>query len=185
MKSLFPLCLFVLSASFAGAQSTPTAKQPSQSVVLLEESDSPVILFDKNEITQAQLAKMDEQNIGDIEILSGEEAKERFGKYEKNGAIVISSTPPADVIQPKQMEKGAKPAPSEQVSVATDEEVKMSFSSDLNAYVLIDGKPSTMKMLDKLDPALIKSMTVVKGDDAIKKYGDVAKDGAVEVITKQ
>ncbi len=185
MKLLFPLFFTLFTATVAIAQSTPTASQPTQSVVLSEEGDGPVILFDKQEITQAQLAEMDERSIGDIQILSGAQAKERFGKYGKNGAIVISSTPPADVIQADQAAKKRPSAPAEQVTYASGDEVKMSFGTDLNAHVVIDGKPSTMEALQALSPDQIKSMEVVKGDAAITKYGDVAKEGAIEVTTKR
>ncbi len=185
MKLFFSLCFFVLSAALSSAQTTPTASQPTQSVVLSEEGDGPVILFDKTEITQAQLADMDEQNIGDIQILTGEQAHARFGKYKKNGAIVISSTPPADVIQPTDLDAIVPAAPAEQVTDAVSDEVKMSFGSDLKAHIVIDGKPSSMEKLQAMSPSQIKSMEVMKGDAATKKYGDLAKDGAIEVTTKQ
>jgi len=179
MKFLLSFSFLLFVTLCAYAQTPQSASAPTQSVVLSEEGDSPVILFDKKEISQQELAQMDQQNIGDIEILNGEEAKERFGKYGKNGAIVISSTPPADVISASSVNA----APAEQKARAT-EDVKMSLS-DADAHVVIDGKPSTMEVLKAMSPDQIKAMEVLKGEVATKKYGEVAKDGAIEVTTKQ
>ncbi|MBN2806621.1 MAG: TonB family protein, partial [Prolixibacteraceae bacterium] len=37
--------------------------------------------------------------------------------------------------------------------------------------------------LNEIDPETIRVMNVLKGDAAIAKYGDKAKDGAIEIIT--
>lgn len=185
MKLLLSLSLLVLTMTGLLAQKAQSSADQTQSVVLSEESDSPIILFDKKEITQNELAAMDKSEIGDIEILSGEEAKERFGKYEKNGAIVISSTPPADVISKNSFKPASPSAPGEQIVRASGEEIKLSLDSALDAHVVIDGKASTMEILQAMKPAQIESMEVLKGDVAALKYGEVAKDGAIEVTTKQ
>ncbi|MFK8056900.1 MAG: hypothetical protein AB8F78_12330 [Saprospiraceae bacterium] len=181
MKFLYSLLLFILAATSLLAQTPPTSTTPTQTVVLSEDGDSPAILFDEREISQAELAAMDSQNIGDIQILSGEEAQARFGKYSTHGAIVISTKAQAPVVT----ETVTTVAPSEKVSDAMSDEVKMSFGTDLNAYVIIDGKPSTMKVLEGIETDKIKSMMVLKAAVATEKYGDVAKEGAIEVTTKQ
>ena len=49
----------------------------------------------------------------------------------------------------------------------------------------IDGKKASKKKMDNLNPDQIESINVIKGDAAVKKYGDKAKDGVVEIITKK
>ncbi|WP_339651860.1 M56 family metallopeptidase [uncultured Maribacter sp.] len=49
----------------------------------------------------------------------------------------------------------------------------------------IDGKKSDAKALKDLAESTIKSMNVIKGDKAIKKYGEEAKHGVIEIITKE
>ena len=39
--------------------------------------------------------------------------------------------------------------------------------------------------IHKMDPASIESVHVIKGDNAIKKYGKKAKAGVVEIILKE
>jgi len=183
MKLLLLLPLFALSCASLYGQTPQTSSEVTESVVLAGQEDSPVILFDKREITQGELSAMDQQKIGDIEILSGEEAQERFGKYETHGAIVISSKQRAPEII--EVDSTAPSAPSEKMPDATSEEVKMSFGTNLQAHVLIDGNASTMEALENMDPEEIASMKILKKAVAVKKYGDVAKEGAIEVISKQ
>ncbi|PWH83090.1 hypothetical protein DIS18_00610 [Algibacter marinivivus] len=49
---------------------------------------------------------------------------------------------------------------------------------------IIDGKEVKNKAFKTLDNDDIKSINVLKGDSAIKKYGDRAKNGVVEITTK-
>lgn len=51
--------------------------------------------------------------------------------------------------------------------------------------VIIDGKNSTMDALKKLDSDKVESISILKGDDATKKYGDKAKDGVVVIGTRK
>jgi len=184
MKFLLSLTLLVLGATSLLAQKPQTDTSPTESVVLSEEGDSPVILFDKKEITRSELAALDPTQIGDIQILNGAEANKRFGKYKKNGAIVVSSTPPTDVVSSKTM-KAVPSAPAEQVETLSEGKVKISLGSELNAHVVIDGEASTMETLQAMKPDQIMSIDILKAAAATKKYGALAKEGAIEVKTKQ
>ena len=53
------------------------------------------------------------------------------------------------------------------------------------ALVVIDGKESTHEALKKLGPDAIESISILKNESAIKKYGEKAKDGVIEVTTKK
>ena len=57
------------------------------------------------------------------------------------------------------------------------------------ALVVVDGKVigylnDMKKMDDMVNTNDLESVTILKGDDAIKKYGDKGKDGVIEIITK-
>ena len=54
-----------------------------------------------------------------------------------------------------------------------------------NTLIIIDGKESTADELKNMPPSNIESIIVLKGEHAIKKYGNKAKDGAIEIITKE
>ncbi len=50
---------------------------------------------------------------------------------------------------------------------------------------IIDGKESNEKAMKDLNPNQIKSMNVLKGESAEKKYGDKGKNGVIEIKTKK
>ena len=53
-----------------------------------------------------------------------------------------------------------------------------------NALYVIDGKISSSENFNKIDGSEIKSVTVIKGEAAIKKYGQKGKNGVIEIIKK-
>ncbi|WP_104736186.1 M56 family metallopeptidase [Hanstruepera ponticola] len=61
--------------------------------------------------------------------------------------------------------------------ISTDEEEK--------PYILLNGKEITQKEMEALDSETIKSVNVLKGESATKKYGNKAKDGAIIISTKE
>jgi bla regulator protein BlaR1 len=56
-------------------------------------------------------------------------------------------------------------------------------NGDKDPLVVIDGKNSTMEALKKLDPDKVESVSILKGDDATKKYGNKAKEGVILIGT--
>tara|TARA_Y100000815_G_scaffold275128_1_gene311699 strand:+ start:3662 stop:5779 length:2118 start_codon:yes stop_codon:yes gene_type:complete len=49
---------------------------------------------------------------------------------------------------------------------------------------IIDGKEASKKILELLDPQSIKSLNVIKDESALAKYGQKAKNGVIEIYTK-
>jgi len=50
---------------------------------------------------------------------------------------------------------------------------------------IIDGKEKESGSMKDIDPTMIKSINVLKGENAVKKYGEKAKNGAIEITTKK
>ncbi len=53
-----------------------------------------------------------------------------------------------------------------------------------NVLYYLNGKKITEKEMKEIDPNTIKSINVIKDESAIKKYGEAAKDGVIEIETK-
>ena len=51
--------------------------------------------------------------------------------------------------------------------------------------IIIDGKEASKTDLDQLDPNTIDSVSVLKSEKAIEKYGEKGKNGVIEVVTKK
>lgn len=71
--------------------------------------------------------------------------------------------------------------------IKSEENSKIIIETDDNAKPLfvVDGKVLKKAKFKNLDPDDIEKINVIKGENAIKKYGGKAKDGVVEVITKK
>lgn len=50
---------------------------------------------------------------------------------------------------------------------------------------IIDGKEMESGSMKDIDPNTIKSINVLKGENALKKYGEKGKNGVIEIITKK
>jgi len=58
------------------------------------------------------------------------------------------------------------------------------FPPPQNALIIIDGKKSSKDEMKNIPSGNIQSINVLKGETAIEKYGEKAKDGAIEINTK-
>ncbi|WP_179352796.1 M56 family metallopeptidase [Winogradskyella vidalii] len=50
--------------------------------------------------------------------------------------------------------------------------------------IIVNGSPVASAYLKSINPDVIKSMTVLKGEDAISAYGEKGKHGVIQLITK-
>ena len=208
---------FALAAIAATHATTPAAAQTDRvdgtgggdtdEVAVSIEGDGPAVLFDGVEISRGELADLDAGGIGDIQILSGEEAGARFGKYERFGVIVVTSAAAAPAVQETVTESSS--APAERVLQTSDApppgvgqraaaaaaaggpvaargvaDVRRALGAGTKPYVLIDGKPADLSALEALDPGVIRQVQVHKGLDAVDLFGERAAEGAVIVVTK-
>ena len=65
------------------------------------------------------------------------------------------------------------------------DEVKFMDNSSGNPLMIVDGTEITNAKLEDIDPSTIETIEVLKGDKAIEKYGDKAKDGVIILNTKK
>jgi len=72
--------------------------------------------------------------------------------------------------------------PSCKTSKPTPQEVVEKLGP--NPYFIIDGKPVDKSDLGKFEKSSIATLTTFYGKEAINKYGEIATDGAVVVMTK-
>jgi hypothetical protein len=57
--------------------------------------------------------------------------------------------------------------------------------SSENALLIIDGKETSNKRLEDIDPSTIETIKIIKGDKAVEKYGEKGKDGVIIISTKK
>lgn len=57
--------------------------------------------------------------------------------------------------------------------------------TDKNPLIFIDGKEVSKEEMEKLDQNTMGTIEVLKGDKAVEKYGEKAKDGVILITTKK
>jgi len=74
---------------------------------------------------------------------------------------------------------------SQNISVDNDKGMHIAFDKDKTPLVIIDGKEVPAADINKITPNAIESMTVSNDESTLKKYGNKAKNGVVQIATKK
>jgi len=74
---------------------------------------------------------------------------------------------------------------SEKSDTIINPTVKIQSFDSLPPIYIVDGKEIPKQELNKINPSNYKTISVLKGESAIKKYGDKGKNGVVEITTKK
>lgn len=75
-----------------------------------------------------------------------------------------------------------------EVDIKSKREISIKDSSKPNPLIIVDGKEMGRQStadLKSIPAETIQSVSVLKGEDAINKYGEKGKEGVIEIITKQ
>jgi hypothetical protein len=132
-----------------------------------EDADQLLVVVD-GKVSSSKIDEIDTKTIQSVNILKGDEAVQLYGEKGKNGVIEVKlknemaspPPPPATAIDVRSAEPGKSP------------------------LIIVDGKETNLKM-QQIDSYSVESISVLKGESAIQKYGEKAKDGAVEITTKK
>lgn len=96
------------------------------------------------------------EDIESISILKNTTSSDLYGEEGKNGVVLITTK--SNRINPFGKKK---------------------------PVILFDGEPISQEEMSRIEPANIASMHVYKGQDAIDRHGSKAKEGLVEIISKE
>ncbi len=180
---------------------TTKDNQPKASIVLKTPGKNPPLyMVDGNFITSAELQmSLSPEDIVSMNVIKGEDAVKKYGEKGKNGVIEITSknkkeeesgatffAPPVIVedVQVTEKPKAAVVSFIPPVIVKDEEQTNAATVADSVLYV-IDGKISSKEKVNNIKPENIENMNVLKGKNATDKYGDKAKNGAVEIKMKK
>jgi hypothetical protein len=147
-----------------------------------------LIMLDGKEVKQSEIETLDPKFFKAVNVLKGEKAIEKYGQKAKAGAIeiYITETPPNFSV----IESGIGFTGSAQVTAGSrnanggGNKEKLGLANH-QGLSFLDGTEITSKALNELDPVTIESINVLKGDSAVKKYGDRGKEGVVEITSKK
>ncbi|WP_461629747.1 M56 family metallopeptidase [Labilibaculum euxinus] len=123
--------------------------------------DNAIYIVDGKKLSKKESEKIKPDDIESINVLKGETAIEKYGKKGKNGVIEITS------------------------KANNKQTVKMKLGSIKNPPLfIVDGKIRSAKKAEEINPNDIESIDVLKGEHAIEKYGEEAKNGVVIITSK-
>jgi N-acetylmuramoyl-L-alanine amidase len=124
---------------------------------ILDSLPDPLYVVNGKIVTSNDVKKIDNNDIQSVNVLKGESAIKKYGDKGKNGVIEINKKIPNQ---------------STQVNVK------------IQPIYMVNGKELSKEELNKISAASIQSISVLKDESAIKKYGERGKNGVVEIILK-
>ncbi|MEG0519385.1 MAG: hypothetical protein RR555_11065 [Bacteroidales bacterium] len=150
---------------------------------LVQEAVQPLYIVDDKEIDATSFRKIRPKDIAHIAVLNDKSATQIYGEKGKGG-VVINTTKVGE-------KKGTNTLRSQECADLEDEKEKKvlsSYKTGGSLLLVLDGKEMDIingKDLDKyIDQNNIASISVLKGNVAIKHYGDKGKDGVISITTK-
>lgn len=164
--------------------------QPSQ---FYTGDPAPLYLVDGKEMSKTEFDKIDHNAIASMSVWKGPKAIEKYGDKGKDGVIEITLKKNYSNIPKTNYGDSPKIGSSSLIihdsidgsplAIGKAPGVKLNLGNE-NPLIIVDGKETSKSNFETLKPEDIESINVWKGQKAINKYGDKAKDGAIEVQTK-
>ncbi len=105
--------------------------------------------------------------------------------YDSNGLYEIPPPPPPTTSRPTKQNKN--PTSTSPILPPPPPKTPRPTKDIEKAIIIINGNrtEATLEDLNKLDQKLILSMNILKGKNAIEKYGKDGENGAIEISTKE
>ncbi|TRX71744.1 M56 family metallopeptidase [Carboxylicivirga sp. M1479] len=124
--------------------------------------NQPIFVIDNKEVSWSEVAALDLNKVRAIGKSPAGNKVKVINAVPENGAFIIHTT---DFVIPKSSARKAEKAMEK-------------------SLYYVDGKKVSKEEMEKLDPAALASVNVLKDKAAIDKYGKAAKFGVVEITTK-
>lgn len=179
---------FIISTNSDGntTRNTWIQKDKIQTIDIKKENDEDVIIINGKKVDPIEKIRVRKGDDKEIIIIDGKvitpdtEIEEEIEiKNDKGNTFVYTS------ITGDEEEEEVK---DKKIKIYKTSESKIIFNSSGKKdkpLVIVDGKEVSNKKFKDLDADDIETMTVLKGDAAIAKYGKKAKNGVIIIVTKK
>lgn len=151
----------------------------------------PLFIIDGKEASKKEVKKLKSKNIKTINVSKGDKAFEKYGKKAKDGVIDIITKKDTNKKTGFKVKKAKNKYPSslsrkkDNVQLYTKDGVLFVDKNKIKPLILINGKKITEKELHTFKTNSMATIDVLKGEKAIAKYGDAAKNGVLAITTKK
>lgn len=156
------VCFISLICGMFGIAQETTSEIQLKNIVEENSTSVKPLVFIDDEADLQSLHKLDESQIESITLLKGVEATALFGSRGKVGVILVKSKENVKKIIKCGCRHHTLPSP----------------------LYIVDGKEFTTDELNKIIPERIDGIEILKGEEAVKKYGEKAKGGVILVKLK-
>jgi TonB-dependent SusC/RagA subfamily outer membrane receptor len=127
-------------------------------------SPEPLFVVDGKIVSKGEATAIDHKNIDSINILKGESAIKKYGEKGKNGVVEIAK---------------------KKLLIKETPNAKNTTGAITSPVYFYDGKEISKDEMKEIPPNHIESINVLKGGDAIKKYGEKGKNGVIEIYKQK
>jgi TonB-dependent SusC/RagA subfamily outer membrane receptor len=136
---------------------------------------SPIYVVDGIELAvSSQATGIDPSDIQSVNVLKGVAATNKYGEKGKNGVVEITT---------KMYHHSMNPI---KTSPSTQNYEYSYIKSDKEPLFIVDGVEKDADFdFGTIAPSAIESMNVIKGPEAVQKFGKKGENGVVEIITKK
>ena len=185
------------------AQGRPAAAPAPERTVVVRTDDSrasqhPVFIVDGRVIAASEANAIDPAQIVSVNVLKGERAEAEYGHGARDGVVVIvtrrgGGAGGAVAVVPARPENRITLRGS-----ATDGAIVVTPSRPENRVTIrgrVSGGPEPMFMVDgvripagradTIDPESIENVEVIKGAEAVRRFGEGAREGVVIITTRR
>ncbi|WP_299216377.1 M56 family metallopeptidase [uncultured Aquimarina sp.] len=131
----------------------------------------PLFFIDGKKASKKEVKKLKSDEIQSIDISKGKASVKKYGKKAKDGVINITT------------KKNAKKETGFKINI--DKNNMSIGEANIRPLIFVDGKKVSHNEFEKIKHKQIESVNVYKAEKAIEKYGNVAKNGVVEVVLKK
>lgn len=138
-----------------------------------------LVIVDGKEVPEADLSKLNPNDIDNISVLKDESGLKVYGKKGENGVIIINTKgqdKTDNTIETNMMEEP-------NIKVVQDNSV--GIDPQTRPLSIVDGKEQPSEVLQDISPDKIEKIEVLKGKAATDKYGEKGKNGVVIVTLKK
>lgn len=211
MKKLLLVSALLIGAFFNGYAQKADSLAKKSSIVKIRSIKNPIYSIDgiKQEHSEFTISNLNPDSIAEVKILKNEDAIKLFGAEAIDGVILITTKSGKNNATNLELEqrlnlisgtKGTSElthfkiygnAPTETDSIKSISQPHVVFnginankSAFNNVMYILDGQKIEKSYMDSLNTDTIKSITVLKNDSAVAKYGLQASNGVVLITTK-
>lgn len=161
-----------------GTMENASATDKEKVINVDELKEKPLLIVDDQEKEAGYMDKLKPEDIESISVLKDKESIEQYGNKGKYGVIFVTT-------------RKGQPADMYGVKFKSLPNLKLQHENGMprflgNPRVIVDGKEVPYEEMDNIDPNNIQTISVLKSESAVARYGKEGNErGVIEIETKK